>query len=161
MLRLRGGSSGGGAKGGAERPGAAPAPTPPATAERAPVRASRGAPEPTTTRIAAGLVIVGDLYSDDPVEVAGWIEGVVAAPSVTVERGGAVHGGIQARTAEIRGAVSGRVEAFTVSIRGTAEVSGNVLHHEIEVERGAKIDGPMPWRPKSYFDENAGRDVVR
>ena len=54
-------------------------------------------------------------------------------------------------TVEIAGTVAGKAEAFSVTIRAGAEVLGSVVHHEIEVERGAKIDGPMPWRPKGYI----------
>jgi len=170
MLKLRGGTTGGGASAGrgagsggtgGARPPVASGGAAGREPDRPVVTPARARPSSGVTRIGARLGIVGDLYSDDPVEIAGQVQGTVVAPTVTVEAGGAVHGGIQAVTAEIRGTVSGRVEAFSVSIRSSAEVSGNVLHHEIEVERGARIDGPMPWRPRSYFEEDAGRDAKR
>lgn len=114
-------------------------------------KADGGSGAPTV--IGSRLAVTGDLFADDPIEVRGWVDGTVVAPHVTIADGGRVDGSVVARTIEIAGTISGRAEAFSVTIQAGAEVSGSVIHHEIEVARGAKIDGPMPWRPKGYFDE--------
>jgi cytoskeletal protein CcmA (bactofilin family) len=114
-------------------------------------RDTGGADGPTV--IGPRLAVTGDLAAEDAVEVRGSVDGTVVAPHVTIAAGGRIDGSVVARTLTIAGTVSGRAEALSVTIEASAEVSGSVVHHEIEVRKGAKIDGPMPWRPKGYFDE--------
>lgn len=99
-----------------------------------------------------GLGIQGVLEIDGELVVSGLIKGRVAALKLVIAAGGYVEGDIVAREVVISGRLNGRVFAPTVSITAGAEVEGRIFHTNVSVERGARVNGRMPWRPVSYFD---------
>ena len=76
-------------------------------------------------------------------------------PSGAYERGegGRVDGFISADAVHIAGTVTGRIEAITVTIAKSATVIGAIIHNSLEIEKGATLDGPRPWRPMSFMAE--------
>jgi len=84
--------------------------------------------------------------------VSGQIFGRIAALKVTITPDGFVEGDIVAREVVIGGRLEGRVYAPTVLVEVTAQVTGRLFHHTIEVIRGARVDGRTPWRPVNFFE---------
>lgn len=97
--------------------------------------------------------IIGRLESVDCVEIRGMLDGDVDSTMLIVGEGGCVDGFISADAVHIAGTVTGRIEAITVKIAKSATVIGAIIHNNLEIERGATLDGPRPWRPMSFMAE--------
>ena len=97
--------------------------------------------------------VVGRLESVDLVEVRGMIDGDIDSTMLIIGEGGRVDGLISADAVHIAGTVTGRIEAITVSIAKSATVIGAIIHNSLEIEKGATLDGPRPWRPMSFMSE--------
>ncbi len=97
--------------------------------------------------------VTGKLECDDCVEVRGMVDGDVNSTVLIVGEEGYVDGFISADAVHIAGTVTGRIEAVAVTIAGSATVIGSIIHNSLEVEKGAKLDGPRPWRPMSFMAE--------
>ncbi len=97
--------------------------------------------------------IIGRLESIDCVEIRGMLDGDVDSTMLIVGEGGRVDGFISADAVHIAGTVTGRIEAITVKIAKSATVIGAIIHNNIEIETGATLDGPRPWRPMSFMAE--------
>lgn len=104
----------------------------------------------TAARVAADLVVQGDLVGARALVVDGTVRGAVRADSLVIGPRGRVEGPVGAREVRIDGTVLGDVTAETVAIGATARVVGNVTHSAITVEPGAEIDGRKPWRPPGH-----------
>lgn len=102
--------------------------------------------------LAGDLIAFGSFHSTDPVYVHGRITGNICAPHIFICDSGLVKGDIFARDARISGQLVGRAFAIEVAVDATAFVDGQLFHHNITVARGAQLDGRMPWRPVSYFE---------
>ena len=96
--------------------------------------------------------VKGTLDSEGELRVEGTVYGRINAVSLVVGAEGYVEGDIVARDVRIAGRFNGRIFALNVAIDASADVSGRIFHHSIEVAKGARIDGRMPWRPPNYFD---------
>ncbi|NNG04399.1 MAG: polymer-forming cytoskeletal protein [Inquilinus sp.] len=97
--------------------------------------------------------IVGRLESVDCVEIRGMIDGDIDSTMLIIGEGGRVDGFISADAVHIAGTVTGRIEAITVTIAKSATVIGAIIHNSLEIEKGATLDGPRPWRPMSFMAE--------
>lgn len=98
------------------------------------------------------LKISGLLETDGELHIHGTVRGRINADRLVIAQGGYVEGDVVARDAHIVGRLNGRIFAVNVTLAESADVSGRVFHNTITVERGARIDARMPWRPPSYFE---------
>ena len=98
------------------------------------------------------MTIRGVLDCDGEIHVDGNVLGRINADRLVVSRGGYVEGDVVAREVRIGGRLNGRVFAFNVTLDSSADIIGRIFHHTATVEKGARIDGRMPWRPFSYFE---------
>jgi cytoskeletal protein CcmA (bactofilin family) len=92
------------------------------------------------------------LDTDGEVFVDGSVLGSINADRFVLGSNGYVEGDVVAREARIGGRLIGRVFAFDVVLDSSADVTGRIFHHTATVEKGAKIEGRMPWRPINYFE---------
>ena len=111
----------------------------------------RGDGLPAST-LGCGLTITGDLDTDGELFIHGRVHGSVRADRLVLAEDGDVEGDIVARDARISGRVNGRVFALNVMLDASAEVTGRIFHHTVEVARGARVDARMPWRPLNFFE---------
>jgi cytoskeletal protein CcmA (bactofilin family) len=102
--------------------------------------------------IGSGLTITGSLETDGELHVHGRVQGSLCADRLVLATDGEVEGDIVARDARICGRVNGRVFALNVMVDSTAEITGRIFHHTVEVARGARVDARMPWRPINFFE---------
>lgn len=91
--------------------------------------------------ISAGLRVIGNLESDEDVEVRGVVEGDITSRSLTVSAGAKVTGGITADTVNISGTVNGEVVAERVTISKTGDMTGDVTYKTLAIDEGAAFDG--------------------
>jgi len=99
-----------------------------------------------------GVGIEGILEIEGELVVSGLVKGRIAALKLVIAAGGYVEGDVVAREVVIAGRLNGRVFAPTVTIEASAEVEGKIFHTNVAVERGARVNGRMPWRPVNYFE---------
>ena len=97
--------------------------------------------------------VIGQLKSVDCVEIRGMLDGDVDSTMLIIGEGGRVDGFISADAVHIAGTVTGRIEAIAVKIARSATVIGAIVHNNLEIESGATLDGPRPWRPMSFMSE--------
>ena len=103
--------------------------------------------------VGASVTFKGDIIASDTVIVEGTVEGNVTAGSVLVGTNGAIRGSLSANDAEIKGllAENAEIKGF-LHLRSTGRVEGKISCGDLEVERGAVIDGAFtvgnsPERP--------------
>ena len=106
----------------------------------------------SVSRLGKGVKVRGILEIEGELVVSGQIFGRIAALKVTITPDGFVEGDIVAREVVIGGKLEGRVYAPTVLVEVTAQITGKLFHHTIEVVRGARVDGRTPWRPVNFFE---------
>jgi cytoskeletal protein CcmA (bactofilin family) len=123
------------------------------TARRTLVKSqNRGGAELPASHLGRALTIRGVLDTDGELHVHGSVLGRINADRLVVGSGGYVEGDVVARDVRIEGRFNGRVFAFNVTLNSSADVTGRIFHHFVTVERGARVDGRMPWRPLNFFE---------
>ena len=104
------------------------------------------------SRLSRGLTITGKVDTEGELHIHGRVLGTIRADRIVIAPGSDVEGDVVARDAQISGRVLGRVFALHVTLDSSAEVTGRIFHHTVEVARGARIDARMPWRPLNFFE---------
>lgn len=105
----------------------------------------------STTLIAAGTVIKGDIVFSGRLHVDGKIEGAIrgdgAQAMLTLSEHAVVTGEVQAPHIVINGAITGDVTASErMELASNARVQGNVYYKMLEMSAGAQINGKMVHR---------------
>jgi cytoskeletal protein CcmA (bactofilin family) len=124
---------------------------PPKTVFAKPQANGKEPPLPVS-RLGRALTVKGQLDTDGELHVHGSVQGRGNAGTLVVASEGHVEGDIVAHDVHIIGRLNGRIFAVNVTLASSADVSGRVFHNATTVERGARIDARMPWRPPSYFE---------
>lgn len=98
-----------------------------------------------STLIASGTVITGEVQSQDPLEIAGRVDGNVAgSASVTVLAGGVVRGIIRGTDVVIDGRVSGDVYASgKLEIGARGRLHGDIRASRLLVQDGGAFRGQV------------------
>lgn len=104
------------------------------------------------SRLARTLSVRGDLDTDGELHIHGNVVGRINADRLVLASDGYVDGDVVARDVHVIGRFNGRIFAVNVTFAKSSEVTGRVFHNTVTVERGARIDARMPWRPPSYFE---------
>jgi cytoskeletal protein CcmA (bactofilin family) len=126
-----------------------PTTAPPSAPDRAsaesPGRRITDAAEASTTVIAPGILIRGELTGEDPVHLAGTLEGPSNVNALyCVREGGRVVGAITAPNIVIEGEVSGEtLVAERVEIGASARVHANLRARTVAIAEGAFFDGQV------------------
>jgi cytoskeletal protein CcmA (bactofilin family) len=95
----------------------------------------------TSTVIAEGLTIIGNVSSDGAVQVNGQIDGDLNCASLTVSPKALVNGGIKARSVVVKGKVEGPIVGQEVVLESQAFVTGDIQAQTLLIERGAHFEG--------------------
>ncbi|HEX4080809.1 MAG TPA: polymer-forming cytoskeletal protein [Rhizomicrobium sp.] len=114
-----------------------------------PRRGENGVP---ASRLGSGVTITGSVDTEGELHIHGKVMGSVRADRLVLAADGDIEGDIVARDARICGRVTGRVFALNVMLDSTANITGRIFHHTVEVAKGARIDARMPWRPLNFFE---------
>ena len=108
--------------------------------------------EPPASHLERSLTIFGLLEAEGDLFIDGRVKGLIQAERLIVGRNGNVEGDVVAKDVRLSGRLKGRIFAYRVLIDASADLDGRVFHHELTVERGARIEGRMPWRPLNFFE---------
>jgi cytoskeletal protein CcmA (bactofilin family) len=96
--------------------------------------------------IGQSITITGDITADEPLTIAGRVNGTISIPghSITVDNGGHVNGDMQADAVILSGHVTGSVVATSrIAIRGSAVIDSNLSAPVLKVEEGAEVRGKL------------------
>jgi cytoskeletal protein CcmA (bactofilin family) len=96
------------------------------------------------TTIGKGIVIKGNIQAQEPVLIAGTVNGdvLVSGHDVTVETGAQVDGAVTAKTITVRGRSSGRLIARDlVRLQQSASVKADIASPKLSLEDGATFNG--------------------
>lgn len=106
-----------------------------------PAESPRHAPPSARSQIAQDVTITGDIGSEGTVEIAGRVEGKVAARVVVLGPEGIIRGAISAETVDLRGSVEGKISCVGLTLRASSQVKADVNYHTLAIESGATIEG--------------------
>jgi cytoskeletal protein CcmA (bactofilin family) len=95
----------------------------------------------TSTVIAEGLRIIGNVSSDGAVQVNGQIDGNLNCTSITVSPKALINGGVKARSVVVNGKVDGPIVGQDVVLKSQAFVAGDIQSQTLFIERGAHFEG--------------------
>lgn len=106
----------------------------------------------STTLIARGTVIRGDVSFTGALFLEGRVEGTVKADGsdaqLTLSEYGAIHGEIHAPSVTINGEVRGDIHVLDrLELAGAARIEGNVFYKVLEMTAGAQVNGKMVHQP--------------
>lgn len=99
-----------------------------------------------TTTIGKGITIKGTIQAQEPVTIAGTVNGDVLASDfdVIVEAGAHVDGAVTARSITVRGRSSGRLIAReVVRVLESARVKADIRSPRLALEEGATFNGQV------------------
>lgn len=91
--------------------------------------------------VSSDVTITGILQSDGDMQIDGRVDGNVRCVRLVVGESGVINGEVEAETVTVRGRVEGTVRARDLALAATAHVEGEILHHTLEVEEGAFVEG--------------------
>lgn len=93
--------------------------------------------------VAADLEIEGDVVSQGSVDIHGRVRGTVRAPEVVVGEDGSIDGAVSASALTVLGRITGSIEARALTLAATSMVRADVLHEEIAIATGARLEGRL------------------
>lgn len=97
--------------------------------------------------ISRGLKVVGNVISEDDIQVDGSVEGDIKGTSVSISANAQVNGSLSAQTVTVDGIVNGEITADRVRISSAGRVKGDIHYRTLAVEEGGILDGQC--RPSS------------
>jgi cytoskeletal protein CcmA (bactofilin family) len=106
----------------------------------------KGAPMQTASIIGPSITITGDITADEPLTIAGRVDGTVSIPghALTIHDAGRVNADVQADAVIVSGHVNGSLVATTrIAIRATAVIDGDLCAPVVKVEEGAELRGRL------------------
>jgi len=99
-----------------------------------------------TSIIGRSITITGDITADEPLTIAGCVDGTVSVPghSVTIDAGGQVNADVRADAVIVSGQVTGSVVATArIAVCATAVIDGHLSAPLLSVEDGAEVRGKL------------------
>jgi len=111
--------------------------------------ASLPAPQSSTV-IAKGVTLVGELQGEGSVQIEGNIDGkVIVKGSVFVTTTGKVNGPIESDTVRIAGHVVGNITANShLRLERTGHIEGDISPAALLIEDGGRLDGRSTMLPR-------------
>jgi cytoskeletal protein CcmA (bactofilin family) len=105
----------------------------------------------TTAQIGKTIHIKGTITSDEPLTIAGSVEGSVSVNghSLTITREGNLNADATADTILIEGTAKGRLSAASrMTLEASSTVTGDILAPALLIAEGATIHGRVEAGPK-------------
>lgn len=113
------------------------------------------------TIISADMNIVGNLFSEGSIEIAGRIEGNIKCDTLNIHPTGLVKGDIIAKSVKINGEVNGVVKSKQVVIAEKGKVHGFVVYETLSILEGAVIFGQMKQTDRDDISEESITTVIK
>jgi cytoskeletal protein CcmA (bactofilin family) len=99
-----------------------------------------------TSTIGPTITVTGDITSDEPLTIAGRVDGTVrvGGHALTIEAGGQLHADIQADSIVVAGQATGSLEAVTrLALESTAVVEGTLMSPVLRMADGDEFRGRL------------------
>lgn len=94
--------------------------------------------------IGAGTVFKGSIHAPTKAVIHGAVEGNLVAHDVVIGTHGVISGSVEADSIEVHGVVTKNVTSHkSIHAYRTAVIKGDLRYSEIQIERGAKIEGEI------------------
>lgn len=96
----------------------------------------------STSQIGPSITITGDITADEPLTIAGRVEGTICIGShpVTIDQSGHVKGDLLADTVIVSGHVNGSLAATArIVVQGNAVIDGSLSAPVLNVTEGAQL----------------------
>jgi cytoskeletal protein CcmA (bactofilin family) len=100
----------------------------------------------STSGIGPSITITGDITADEPLTIAGRVDGTVSVTghAVTIDDSGHVNADLRAETVIVSGHVTGSLAATTrIVIQETAVIAGSLSAPVLSVVEGAQLSGKV------------------
>jgi len=109
------------------------------------------------SRIAAGVVIIGDIVSPGDLRIDGTIEGKIKSSTrIVVGEEAKLKGSLYCDSLDFWGDMDGEIYVRdTLSIKAGSKIKGSIHVHRFEVEMGAEINGNCQMLSEEEFDQAA------
>jgi cytoskeletal protein CcmA (bactofilin family) len=107
-----------------------------------------GAGNGARSHLSVGSNITGELQFPGLVEVAGQLQGQIAAASIVVEETAVIEGDLSAKSIQIKGRVKGRINGGEVRLMSSARVSGDIAYDTLSIDSGAEVHAACKMRGK-------------
>lgn len=91
--------------------------------------------------ISADLTITGNLVSEGEIQIDGAVVGDIKTDTLLIGEDAKVTGEIVARRVRVHGHVDGQITSKSVTLANTAHVSGDVIHEDLSIDKGAFLEG--------------------
>ena len=91
--------------------------------------------------IGEGLRLVGDLRTEESLQVDGEIEGDVQCSSLVLSEHGRISGSVMAGDVDVLGHVQGAISGQRVRLRTSARVEADIQYETLLIEQGAAFEG--------------------
>ena len=110
--------------------------------------------------VAETMQIVGDLYSEGSVDLAGLIDGNVHVKEMIVFETGSVKGNLNVKKIKINGHVEGEIVADEISLGSNSVIKGDIVFKlSLKTEEGAEIDGYIKGKSKRTVRDEEDKDI--
>jgi cytoskeletal protein CcmA (bactofilin family) len=117
----------------------------------------------TTAHIGKSIHIKGSVTSDEPLTIAGSVEGSVTVNghSLTITAEGNLNADATADTILIEGTAKGNLFATTrMTLRASSTVTGEILAPSVSIDEGATIQGRVEAGTRKPVPQAAGKPVA-
>jgi cytoskeletal protein CcmA (bactofilin family) len=94
----------------------------------------------SSTYLAAGSNLQGQIVSEGDVDVLGHFEGTIIARRLTIFEGASVKGKVSVQSFIVDGEFSGRADAGRIRVGAQSIVQGELNYRELAVILGANLD---------------------
>lgn len=131
----------------------------PATSPSSTPTPGRSQPEATTTIVARGSKLEGEIGGGAPVHVAGEFHGRIdVEQTVIVNPHGKVYGDIQARIAQVAGRVEGNIHGTErVEILASGALTGDISAPRVTIAEGAFFKGQVEMTGEEPAGSGGGK----
>ncbi|RMF11261.1 MAG: polymer-forming cytoskeletal protein [Alphaproteobacteria bacterium] len=102
---------------------------------------ANGTAHENETVIAEGLKIEGKVSADGLVKVHGKIIGDLDCNSLIISDKAEINGTVSAETIIVDGIVEGPIRGNDVELKAHAQVTGDIHHSSLSIEKGARFEG--------------------
>ena len=93
--------------------------------------------------LAKDIKINGSLESTDYLDFSGHLTGTLKSSTINLKPGSYVKGPVNADTITLEGEVDGDIQAKDVYIKSTAQIKGNILYQNIDIQNGSIINADL------------------
>ncbi len=107
----------------------------------------------STSVIAVGMHVLGNIVSEGALDIDGKINGNVRGQTISIRPNGVIIGDVVADVVHVYGTVEGLIKAKNVLLYADARVTGTIMHEAITIEDGAFVDGKFKRTDKISFND--------